>query len=131
MMNVLLLSPGYPADMPEFTRGLAEAGARVIGVGDTPQDSLPALVRRFLADYIPVASLWDEDAVVGALRSRLRGTRLDRIECLWEPGIMLAARLRETFGIPGLDVQQAARFRDQISPNSKLSISSRTGKRPR
>jgi hypothetical protein len=113
MMNVLLLSPGYPADMPEFTRGLAEAGARVIGVGDTPRDSLPPLVRRFLADYIPVASLWDEDAVVGALRSRLGGTRLDRIECLWEPGIMLAARLRETFGIPGLDVRQAARFRDK------------------
>jgi len=113
MMNVLLLSPGYPADMPEFTRGLAEAGARVIGVGDTPRDSLPLPVRRFLADYIPVASLWDEDAVVGALRSRLGGTRLDRIECLWEPGIMLAARLRETFGIPGLDVRQAARFRDK------------------
>jgi hypothetical protein len=113
MMNVLLLSPGYPADMPEFTRGLAEAGARVVGVGDTPRDSLPPLVRRFLADYIPVASLWDEDAVVGALRSRLGGTRLDRVECLWEPGIMLAARLRETFGIPGLDVQQAARFRDK------------------
>ena len=113
MMNVLLLSPGYPADMPEFTRGLAEAGARVIGVGDTPRDSLPPPVRRFLADYIPVASLWDEDAVVGALRSRLGGTRLDRIECLWEPGIMLAARLRETFGIPGLDVRQAARFRDK------------------
>lgn len=24
MLNVLLLSPGYPADMPEFTRGLAD-----------------------------------------------------------------------------------------------------------
>ena len=39
MMNVLLLSPGYPADMPEFTRGLAEAGAVVFGVGDSPADS--------------------------------------------------------------------------------------------
>jgi hypothetical protein len=113
MMNVLLLSPGYPADMPEFTRGLAEAGARVFGVGDTPPDGLPPLVRRCLADYIPVRSLWDEDAVIEALRQRLRGDRLDRIECLWEPGILLAARLRETFGIPGLDVAQAQRFRDK------------------
>jgi len=40
MMNVLLLSPGYPADMPEFTRGLAETGARVFGVGDSPVDGL-------------------------------------------------------------------------------------------
>jgi hypothetical protein len=113
MINVLLLSPGYPADMPEFTRGLAEAGARVFGVGDTPPDGLPPLVRRCLADYIPVRSLWDEDAVIEALRQRLRGDRLDRIECLWEPGILLAARLRETFGIPGLDVAQAQRFRDK------------------
>ncbi len=113
MMNVLLLSPGYPADMPEFTRGLAEAGARVFGVGDSPLDGLPPLVRRCLADYIPVRSLWDEDAVIEALRQRLRGDRLDRIECLWEPGILLAARLRENFGIPGLDVVQAQRFRDK------------------
>jgi hypothetical protein len=113
MMNVLLLSPGYPADMPEFTRGLAEAGARVFGVGDSPLDGLPPLVRRCLADYIPVRSLWDEDAVIEALRQRLRGDRLDRVECLWEPGILLAARLRETFGIAGLDVVQAQRFRDK------------------
>jgi hypothetical protein len=61
-MNALLLSPGYPADMPEFTRGLAEAGARVIGVGDTPPDSLPGLVRRCLAD-----------CVAGVARRRLAG----------------------------------------------------------
>ena len=113
MMNVLLLSPGYPADMPEFTRGLAETGARVLGVGDTPPDGLPPLVRRCLADYIPVRSLWDEHAVIDTLRERLRGGRLDRVECLWEPGILLAARLRETFGIPGLGVAQAQRFRDK------------------
>ena len=30
-MNVLLLSSGYPADMPEFIPGLAEVGARAFG----------------------------------------------------------------------------------------------------
>ncbi len=113
MINVLMLSPGYPADMPEFTRGLAEAGARVFGVGDSSPDSLPPLVRRSLTEYISVRSLWDEEAVIASLRDRLRGQRLDRIECLWEPGILLAARLRETFGVPGLDMQQAQRFRDK------------------
>jgi len=113
MMNILLLSPGYPADMPEFTRGLAEAGARVFGVGDSPMDGLPTIVRRSLAQYIPVRSLWDQEAVIATLREQLRGQRLDRIECLWEPGILLAARLRETFGIPGLNVEQAERFRDK------------------
>lgn len=113
MMNVLLLSPGYPADMPEFTRGLAESGARVFGAGDTPVEGLPPLVRKCLDEYIPVRSLWDEDAVIVTLRERLRGRRLDRIECLWEPGILLAARLRQAFGVAGLSIEQAQRFRDK------------------
>ena len=112
-MNILLLSPGYPADMPEFTRGLAEAGARVFGVGDSPIDGLPTMVRRSLSEYIPVRSLWDESAVIESLRERLRGQQLDRIECLWEPGILLAARLREVFGVTGLGVDAAQRFRDK------------------
>ncbi len=94
-MNVLLISPGYPADMPEFTRGLAECGARVLGVGDQPFGSLPELAQRALADYIQVHSLWDSRAVAAELRNRLGGHELDRVECLWEPGIMLAAELRE------------------------------------
>ena len=112
-MNVLLLSPGYPADMPEFTRGLAQAGARVFGVGDSHPDSMPTLVKRSLSEYIHVRSLWDEEHVIGALRGRLRGHSLDRIECLWEPGILLAARLREVFEVPGLSVEQASPFRDK------------------
>ncbi len=112
-MNVLILSPGYPADMPEFTRGLAETGARVFGVGDSHPDSMPALVRKCLSDYIHVRSLWDEDAVIAAVRERLKGHSLDRIECLWEPAIILAARLREAFGVPGLSVEQATPFRDK------------------
>ena len=37
-MDVLFLGPGYPGEMPLFTLGLAEVGARVIGVvgGDHP-----------------------------------------------------------------------------------------------
>jgi hypothetical protein len=112
-MNILLLSPGYPADMPEFTRGLAEAGARVFGVGDSPVDGLPPMVGKYLYEYVPVPSLWDEDAVIASLHERLRGRGLDRIECLWEPGIMLAARMRKVFGVPGLDTEQAQRFRDK------------------
>jgi len=33
-MNVVMISPGYPAEMAFFARGLAAAGATVIGVGD-------------------------------------------------------------------------------------------------
>ena len=36
MTTCVMLSPGYPAEMPYFTRALAAAGATVIGVGDQP-----------------------------------------------------------------------------------------------
>ncbi|MEY4773924.1 MAG: hypothetical protein RIT40_959, partial [Planctomycetota bacterium] len=40
-MDILFLSPGYPAEMPLFVRGLAQVGARVWGVGDQPKEALP------------------------------------------------------------------------------------------
>lgn len=112
-MNILLISPGYPADMPQFTRGLAEAGATVLGVGDQPVGSLPELVRKSLAAYLQVRSLWDERIVAQELRAWLKGKRLDRIECLWEPGMLLAAQLREALGVPGLSVLETVPFRDK------------------
>ena len=112
-MNILLISPGYPADMPQFTRGLAEAGATVLGVGDQPVGSLPELVRKSLAAYLQVRSLWDEQIVAQELRAWLKGKRLDRIECLWEPGMLLAAQLREALGVPGLSVLETVPFRDK------------------
>ena len=112
-MNVLLISPGYPADMPEFARGLADCGAKVFGVGDSGVGSLPDLVKRSLSEYVQVRSLWDSKQVIGELHDRLKGRQLDRIECLWEPGIMLAAELRKHFGVDGLSIPQAHRFRDK------------------
>ena len=40
-MNIVMISPGYPAEMAYFTRALATVGANVIGVGDQPQSALP------------------------------------------------------------------------------------------
>jgi len=112
-MNVLIISPGYPADMPEFTRGLAEAGARVFGVGDQHVGNLPELVQRSLSAYVQVSSLWDSSKVIAELQQHLKGQQLDRIECLWEPGVMLAAELREHFGVTGMNVEHARLFRDK------------------
>ncbi|MFK7888232.1 MAG: acetyl-CoA carboxylase biotin carboxylase subunit family protein [Gammaproteobacteria bacterium] len=119
-MNVILLSPGYPADMPDFTRGLASAGANVIGVGDQHPKALPGQVASSLAAYIQVPSLWDVEAVRNRLHEELRGHSIDRIECLWEPGIMLAAELRAHFGVDGLSIEQAHRFRDKEAMKQAL-----------
>lgn len=112
-MNVLMISPQYPAEMRGFTRGLAEVGARVVGVGDTPSAALPGDVQKHLSAYVHVASLWDEENVVRQLADVFRRARIDRVECLWEPGMMLAARIREAYGVPGLGVEQTVPFRDK------------------
>jgi len=70
-MNVLMISPGYPAEMTFFTRGLAAAGASVIGVGDQPAPALPVIARDAMSHYIAVGSLAAEEAVVATVR---RGT---------------------------------------------------------
>jgi biotin carboxylase len=112
-MNVLMISPGYPAEMTFFTRGLAAAGASVIGVGDQPAASVPDMARDALTHYIPVGSLAAEDAVAAIVRQLARQVRIDRVECLWEPYMILAARLREMLGLPGLTVAETAPFRDK------------------
>jgi hypothetical protein len=110
--NVVMISPGYPAEMAYFTRGLAAVGAHVIGVGDQPAHALPEAARAALAHYEHV-SLADEGAVLAALRGLSRHVRIDQIECLWEPYMILAARLREAFGLPGMSVDATLLFRDK------------------
>ena len=112
-MNVLMFSPGFPWEMQHFTRGLAEVGARPIGIGDGPAAGMPELPRQCLHDYIQVPSLWDEDAVIEQVRRHHDRQPFHRIECLWEPGMLLAARLREALDVPGMGVEHTMLFRDK------------------
>jgi biotin carboxylase len=108
-----MISPGYPPEMPHYTRGLARVGARVTGLGDQPAGALDPMAREALSDYIQVSNLWDEATVIAELRRARPRARFDRIECLWEIGTLLAARLREEFGAAGMGVEQTTLFRDK------------------
>lgn len=112
-MDVLFLSPHYPPEMNHFTRGLAEVGARVHGVGDTPVEALPPLVRAHLTSYLHVPRIMDEDDVIARVERWLGDRRPDRVEALWEPLVLLAARLRERLGVPGTSLDTALGFRDK------------------
>ena len=112
-MNILMFSPAFPAEMPRFTQGLAEVGVRVFGLSDAPESMLPDSVQRLLTGYVRVPSLWDEEAVVRAVLQSPFARSLDRVECLWEPGMLVAARLREALGLPGMTVEQTIPFRDK------------------
>ena len=123
-MNVLMISPGYPAEMPYFTRCLAAAGASVIGMGDQPPSEVPAMALDALARYIPVDSLAAGDAVAATIRELARQVRIDRVECLWEPYMILAARLREELDLPGLTVAQTVPYRNKERMKQLLDAAS-------
>jgi hypothetical protein len=58
-------------------------------------------------------SLADEGAVLRALHGLSQHVRIDQVECLWEPYMLLAAHLRESFGLPGMTVEETVPFRDK------------------
>ena len=112
-MNVLMFSPGFPAEMPYFTRGLARVGVRILGLGDQPVEMLPDAARESLSDYLRVRNLFDEGGVIEEVQQWASRVQIDRVECLWEPGMILAARLREALGLPGMTVEETVPFRDK------------------
>ena len=95
-------------------------GARVFGLGDQPERALPAEAREALVAHLHVASLWDEPQVIDAVRREVQNIRVDRVECLWEPAMILAAGLREALGVPGLTRAQTVPFRDKESMKQVL-----------
>ncbi|MGA7987291.1 MAG: ATP-grasp domain-containing protein [Candidatus Dormiibacterota bacterium] len=110
---VLMISPGYPAEMPFFARGLARAGAHVIGAGDQPVTDLPEMAREHLAAYWQIPSFAHEDAILHTIAERSAGLHIDVVASLWEPTMVLAARIRERLGIDGMTVEQTLPFRDK------------------
>jgi biotin carboxylase len=112
--TVLMITPGYPGEMPLFTRGLSELGATVLGVANGPAHELPEMARRHLSDYLQVPDLFSNtDSAIAQIRRWLGSRTLDRVCCLWEPGVELAAHLREAFGVPGQRYEQAVKFRNK------------------
>lgn len=119
-MRVLMLSPGFPGEMPFFARGLAQQGVAVVGAGDQPVAALPQMTRSALADYLHLPSLWDEADAVERVRDWAKSRPVDRVECLWEPGMLLAAKMREALGLPGMTVAQTIPFRDKEAMKRRL-----------
>lgn len=112
-MKVVFLAPSYPPEMQQYTRGLAEVGAEVYGVGDQPAAALPSTLKRHLHDYLQVPRLLDDDDVVERVHAWLRGREVDRVLANWEVMVLTAAKLRARFGVPGMSVDTVEGFRDK------------------
>ena len=112
-VKVVFLAPSYPPEMQQYTRGLAEVGASVYGVGDQPASALSADLKRHLHDYLHVPRLLDDNDVVERVHAWMRGREVDRVLANWEVMVLSAARLRERFGLPGMSVDTVNGFRDK------------------
>jgi biotin carboxylase len=112
-MRVVFLAPSFPPEMIQYTRGLAEVGATVYGVGDAAREALPREVRPYLHDYLQVPRIMDEDDVIERVTAWMRGKEVDRVLANWEPLVILAARIRERWGMPGMSTDAVLGFRDK------------------
>lgn len=109
-MNIVFLGPAFPPEMHDFTRGLAEAGARVFGVGDGP---LHPKVAPYLSAYLQVPSLTRSSDVHQRVLQWVQGHSIDDVVANWEPTMLTAALLRQSLGIGGMRVDEVQGFRDK------------------
>jgi formate-dependent phosphoribosylglycinamide formyltransferase (GAR transformylase) len=119
-MNVIFIEPSFPANQREFVRGLSEVGARVIGIGERPKESLDDDLKRWMVHYERVPSVVDEDALLKAVRWLQGVEYIDRLEAVIEAHVMAAARVREACNIPGTSVHTTWLCRDKPSMKDTL-----------
>jgi phosphoribosylaminoimidazole carboxylase (NCAIR synthetase) len=102
-MNVVYLSPHFPAHYHQFCRHLKEAGAQVLGIADAPYDQLAPEVRQALTEYYRVQDMHHYDELVRACGYFThRYGKLERLDSLNEYWLETEARLRDDFNIFGV-----------------------------
>jgi len=116
---VLLGVDLFPA-FQDFARGLQEAGARVLGVGSTSRSRLSAGLRRWLDDWIEVASPFDVEATAVELTRRLGRPSPERLEAIDERLVVPAAEIRSRLGLPGQSIESARLCRDKPAMKEAL-----------
>ncbi len=119
-MNVIFIEPAFPANQREFVRGLAEAGANVIGIGERPGDWLDADLRGWMIEYQQIPNVTDVGALIEAVRFAQSKVWVDALESTIESHTMAAAYAREACGIPGTSVRTAYLCRDKPAMKEAL-----------
>ncbi|KJS00677.1 MAG: carboxylate--amine ligase [Desulfobulbaceae bacterium BRH_c16a] len=111
-MNVVFLSPHFPAYSLQFCRQLKNAGATVLAIADTPFDQLPPAAREALTEYYRVGDMHNYDALVRALGYFTHAYgKIDRLDSLNEYWLETEARLRDDFNIFGVRGDSIATIR--------------------
>lgn len=67
-MNIIFISPNYPAGHRRYVAALTEAGHTVLGIGDAGDETFAPELRGALKGYYRVGDLHDHDSVYRACR---------------------------------------------------------------
>ncbi|MFK7991153.1 MAG: acetyl-CoA carboxylase biotin carboxylase subunit family protein [Sandaracinaceae bacterium] len=119
-MDVILVEPCFPANQRQFARALASVGARVLGIGERPVESLDAELRSWLAHYEHVDNVTHAPSLEKAVRWIQQRAAPARLEATVEAHIMAAAQVRERCGIPGTSERTAFLCRDKPAMKEAL-----------
>src|SRR6266487_5542417 len=119
-MNVVFVEPFFPANQRQFARALAEAGATVIGIGESPAETLDDQLKGWLHHYEQVPSVTDVESMTRAVRQVQDKVWVDRIEATVEAHTLATAQVREACTIPGTSVRTAWLCRDKPSMKQAL-----------
>ena len=119
-MNIIFIEPSFPYNQREFVRGLHQAGATVIGIGERPQEHLSDEIKGWLGHYVQVKSVVHEPSLLRAVQHIQSRVYVDRLEATVEAHIMAAAKVREATGIPGTSVRTAYLCRDKPAMKEAL-----------
>ena len=102
-MNFIFLSPHFPPNYKRFCLNLKQAGATVLGLGDTSYDLLDHDLKYSLTEYYRVSDLHQYDELLRACGYLThRYGKIDRIDSLNEYWLETEARLRTDFNIAGI-----------------------------
>ena len=99
-MNFVFISPGYPICCTQFCDRLHGLGVNILGIGDTPYDSLNGQLKNALTEYYYVNTLEEYDQIYRAVGYYIhKYGRIDWLESLNEYWLSVDARLRTDFNI--------------------------------
>jgi formate-dependent phosphoribosylglycinamide formyltransferase (GAR transformylase) len=119
-MDVVFIEPCFPANQREFARALHAVGARVIGIGERPKESLDGELRHWLSHYEQIRNVTYEGDVERAVRFIQSKVKVSRLEAVVEAHVMTAAKVREKLGIPGTSVKSTWLCRDKPAMKEAL-----------
>ena len=103
MRNFIFISPHFPVNYRNFCIQLRGNGVNVLGIGDTPYDSLDYSLQEALREWYRVYSMENYDEMYRAVAFVCcKYGKSDGLESNNEYWLEQDARLREDFNIPGM-----------------------------